>query len=159
MALNDLKYESPTTTKLAIELLSREGEVPVIFAGGTDLLVQMQDEVIEPTLLVDIKKINETREIVINDEQIRIGAAVTGVELGECKELKVMWPGIVEAVELIGSNQIQGRATIGGNLCNASPAADSVPALISAWAKIFISGSFSISFASKISLSNFKYSL
>ncbi len=140
MALNELRYESPKTTKLAIELLAREGEVPIIFAGGTDLIVQMQDEVIEPTLLVDIKKIDETREIVISHEQIRIGAAVTGVELGENKELKIMWPGIVEAVELIGSHQIQGRATIGGNLCNASPAADSVPALISACAKVEIAG-------------------
>ncbi|MEE9209682.1 MAG: FAD binding domain-containing protein, partial [Kiloniellales bacterium] len=70
----------------------------------------------------------------------RIGAAVTGAELGEHAALKAAWPGVVEATELIGSTQIQGRATMGGNLCNASPAADSVPALIAAGATASIAG-------------------
>jgi carbon-monoxide dehydrogenase medium subunit len=111
-----------------------------VFAGGTDLLVQMKEELIEPTLLVNIKKIKETRQIIIGPDNIVVGAAVTGAELGEHDRLKDMWPGVVEAVELIGSYQIQGRATIGGNLCNASPAADSVPALIAANARVLIAG-------------------
>jgi CO/xanthine dehydrogenase FAD-binding subunit len=111
-----------------------------VFAGGTDLLVQMNEDLVEPALLIDIKKIIETRQITIDRDQVRIGAAVTGAELGENEQLKAMWPGVVEATELIGSAQVQGRATIGGNLCNASPAADSVPALIVAAAKVVIAG-------------------
>ena len=131
----DLRYESPETIEAAVALLAQEGPMARVFAGGTDLLVQMKEELVEPALLVDIKKISETRLITIDPDQVRIGAAVTGAELGENEQLKTMWPGVVEAVELIGSTQVQGRATIGGNLCNASPAADSVPALIAAAAK------------------------
>jgi carbon-monoxide dehydrogenase medium subunit len=136
----DLRYESPETIEAAVALLAQEGPMARVFAGGTDLLVQMKEELVEPALLVDIKKISETRLITIDPDQVRIGAAVTGAELGENEQLKTMWPGVVEAVELIGSTQVQGRATIGGNLCNASPAADSVPALIAAAAKAVIAG-------------------
>ncbi len=138
--MTELKYESPETAQAVVALLSGVGPMARIFAGGTDLLVQMHEELIEPTLLIDIKGIPETREIDVTADEIRIGAAVTGAELGEHQELKSRWPGIVEAVELIGSYQVQGRATIGGNLCNASPAADSVPALIAAAAKVIIAG-------------------
>ena len=136
----DLKYESPTTTEAAVALLAAGGEMARVFAGGTDLLVQMHEEMIEPTLLVDIKRIKETREITFEADYVRIGAAVTGAELGENDKLVAMWPGVVEAVELIGSYQVQGRATIAGNLCNASPAADSVPAMIAAGASVCIAG-------------------
>lgn len=136
----DLRYESPETIEAAVALLAAEGQMARVFAGGTDLLVQMKEELVEPALLVDIKKIFETCQITIDPDQVRIGAAVTGAELGENEQLKAMWPGVVEAVELIGSAQVQGRATIGGNLCNASPAADSVPALIVAAAKVVIAG-------------------
>src|SRR6185436_20992102 len=70
----------------------------------------------------------------------RIGAAVSCAEIGEHAALSAAWPGVVEALQLIGSTQIQGRATLGGNLCNASPAADSVPALIAAGAVCEIAG-------------------
>ncbi|MBT7768582.1 MAG: xanthine dehydrogenase family protein subunit M, partial [Rhodospirillales bacterium] len=89
----------------------------------------------------DIKKIAEVRAITVGSDDIKIGAAVTGAELGEHAEVNALWPGVVEAMELIGSDQVQGRATMGGNLCNASPAADSVPALIAAAAKAVIAGS------------------
>ncbi|MBC8339192.1 MAG: xanthine dehydrogenase family protein subunit M [Rhodospirillales bacterium] len=135
-----MRYESPETIEVAVALLAAEGQMARVFAGGTDLLVQMKEELVEPALLVDIKKISETRLIAIDPDQVRIGAAVTGAELGENEQLKAMWPGVVEAVELIGSAQVQGRATIGGNLCNASPAADSVPALIAAEARAVIAG-------------------
>ncbi len=111
-----------------------------MLAGGTDLLVQMRTDVIEPVLLVDIKGIAETRQIKEEAGGFRVGAAVTGAELKEHPKLKVVWPGVVEAANLIGSTQIQGRATMGGNLCNGSPAADSVPALIAAGAKASVVG-------------------
>ena len=111
-----------------------------MLAGGTDLLVQLRAGLIEPELVVDVKRIPEVHEITAENGGFRIGAAVSGAELGEHPEVKRMWPGVVEAVELIGSTQIQGRATMVGNLCNASPAADSVPALIAAGAIVRIVG-------------------
>jgi len=95
---------------------------------------------VEPALVVDIKNIRETREITAEDGGYRVGAAVSGAEVGEHAALKKAWPGVVEAVELIGSTQIQGRASMGGNLCNASPAADTVPALIAAAATCRVAG-------------------
>jgi carbon-monoxide dehydrogenase medium subunit len=100
----------------------------------------MRSEIIAPGLIVDIKRIPETRRIERENGGFRIGAAVAGSELGEDDALKAAWPGVVEAAELIGSTQIQGRASMGGNLCNGSPAADSVPALIAAEATVDIIG-------------------
>ncbi len=138
--MNELRYEAPETIAATVALLAAEGAAAKVFAGGTDLIVQMKSEMIEPGLLVDIKKVLEARAISIGADEIRIGAAVTGAEMGENDELKALLPGVVEAVQLIGSDQVQGRATVGGNLCNASPAADSVPALIAAGAKAIIAG-------------------
>src|SRR6476620_8461750 len=135
-----MRYEAPKSLDQAVALLSAEKGEARVLAGGTDLLVQMRTDVIEPTLLVDIKGIAELRQIKEEAGGFRIGAAVTGAELKEHAKLKAAWPGVVEAANLIGSTQIQGRATMGGNLCNGSPAADSVPALIAAGAKATIVG-------------------
>jgi carbon-monoxide dehydrogenase medium subunit len=94
----------------------------------------MRADVVDPDLIVDIKRIPETRAVTEEKGGWRIGAAVTGAELKEHPRLKKVWPGVIEAANLIGSTQVQGRATLGGNLCNGSPAADSVPALIAAGA-------------------------
>ena len=135
-----MRYEAPHTLDQAVALLAAaQGEARVL-AGGTDLLVQMKTEIIAPDLLVDIKHIAELREIKEEGGAFRIGAAVTGAELKENAKLKSMWPGLVEAANLIGSTQIQGRASMGGNLCNGSPAADSVPAMIAAGAKASVVG-------------------
>jgi len=138
--VNEMRYEAPETIEAAIALLVAQEHQPRVFAGGTDLIVQLKAEMIEPGMLVDIKKIKEPREIIISAEEISIGSAVSGAEIGENAELKALFPGVVESVQLIGSDQVQGRATIGGNFCNASPAADSVPALIAANAKAVIAG-------------------
>ena len=135
-----MRYEAPNSLDQAVALLAAEPGEARVLAGGTDLLVQMKTDLIEPALLVDIKGIPETRQIVEESGGFRIGAAVTGAELKEHAKLKAAWPGLVEAANLIGSTQIQGRATMGGNLCNGSPAADSVPALIAAGAKASITG-------------------
>src|SRR3989475_10443744 len=84
------------------------------------LLVQMRADVVDPDLIVDIKRIPETRTVAEEKGGWRIGAAVTGAELKEHVRLKQAWPGVVEAANLIGSTQVQGRATLGGNLCNGS---------------------------------------
>jgi carbon-monoxide dehydrogenase medium subunit len=135
-----MRYERPTTLQAASQLLAKEKGSAYVLAGGTDLLVRLRTGFIEPDLIVDIKRIASTRTIAKTATGFKIGAAVTGAELGENAALKKAWPGVVEAANLIGSKQVQGRATMTGNLCNASPAADSVPALVAAGAKVAIAG-------------------
>jgi carbon-monoxide dehydrogenase medium subunit len=135
-----MRYEAPESLDRAVALLSGATGDARVLAGGTDLLVQIRADVVDPELIVDIKKIPETRTVTEENGGWRIGAAVTGAELKEHPRLKKVWPGVVEAANLIGSTQIQGRATLGGNLCNGSPAADSVPALIAAGAVATVAG-------------------
>ena len=138
--MDEMRYESPESLDAAVALLAgADGEARVL-AGGTDLLVQLRAEVMEPTLVVDVKRIPEMRAITVEGGGFRVGAAVSGAEIGEHAGLGESWPGVVEAMELIGSTQIQGRASLGGNLCNGSPAADSVPAMIAAGAIASIAG-------------------
>src|SRR3989454_2753145 len=135
-----MRYEAPDTLSGAVALLAGANGEARVLAGGTDLLVQMRADVVDPELIVDIKRIPETRTVTEENAGWRIGAAVTGAELKEHPRLKQVWPGVVEAANLIGSTQVQGRATLGGNLCNGSPAADSVPALIAAGAVATVAG-------------------
>jgi len=120
-------------------LANADGEARVL-AGGTDLLVQLRADMIAPDLVVDIKRIAETRGVSAKDGGFCVGAAVAGSELNEHPDFGKVWPGVMEAFDLIGSTQIQGRCTMAGNLCTASPAADSVPALVAAGATVTIAG-------------------
>jgi len=135
-----MRYERPTTLKAAAQMLAKEKGQAFILAGGTDLLVRLRTGFIDPDLVVDIKGVNGAKDIQKTASGFKIGAAVSGAELGEHVALKKAWPGVVEAANLIGSKQVQGRCTVTGNLCNASPAADSVPALVAAGAKANIVG-------------------
>jgi len=135
-----MRYEAPKTLEQAIELLSGADGRARVLAGGTDLLIQMRSGRAEPELLVDIKAIPEMTSIAADMGFYRVGAAVTCMELIENEAFAQAWPGIVDGVKYIGSIQVKGRATMGGNLCNASPAADGVPALIAAGAAVCIAG-------------------
>lgn len=135
-----MRYEAPETVDAAIGLLAGAKGGAKVLAGGTDVLVQLHAELIEPDLLVDVKHIPELSEITARDGGFRIGAAVPGVDIVDHPAFSAAWPGVTEGVALIGSVQIKGRATIAGNLCNASPAADSVPAMIAASAVASIAG-------------------
>ena len=135
-----MRYARPTSAAEASALLAGEAGVTRVLAGGTDVLVQMKAGMVEPDLVVDIKAIPGIREIVAEAGGFRIGAAVSNAELKAHAEVKALWPGVVEAANLIGSTQVQGRCTMAGNLCNASPAADSVPALVAAAAVARIEG-------------------
>jgi len=135
-----MRYESPATTKEAVALLAAEKGSAHVLAGGTDLLAKLRLDMVEPDLMVDIKRIPAMKEIKKTATGFKVGAAVSGAELGENKALVKAWPGVVEATNLIGSDQIQGRCTMVGNLGNASPAADSVPAMIAAGAKAVVVG-------------------
>jgi carbon-monoxide dehydrogenase medium subunit len=126
--------------KEAVGLMAKAKGNAFVLAGGTDLLVRLKSGLIEPDLVVDIKRIDSMRTITKVGGGFRIGAAVSGAELGEHTALRKAWPGVVEAANLIGSHQVQGRCTMVGNLCNASPAADSVPAMIAAGAQAVIIG-------------------
>jgi CO/xanthine dehydrogenase FAD-binding subunit len=136
----DLKYEAPQTLEAAVALLAGASGTTRVLAGGTDVIVQMETDLIEPQLLVDIKKITQLREITAENGGFRVGAAVPGMELMAHAAFCKAWPGVIEGVKLIGSIQVKGRASMGGNLCNASPAADSVPALVAADAMARIVG-------------------
>jgi carbon-monoxide dehydrogenase medium subunit len=135
-----MRYEAPETLKSAVTLLAKEKGLAFVLAGGTDLLVKMKGGFLEPDLVVDIKRIKGVFDIAKSATGFKIGAAVPGVALGENAALVKAWPGVVEGANLIGSKQVQGRCTMVGNLCNGSPAADGVPALIAANAKVVISG-------------------
>jgi aerobic carbon-monoxide dehydrogenase medium subunit len=135
-----MRYEAPETLKSAVTMLAKEKGQAFVLAGGTDLLVKMKGGFLEPDLVVDIKRIKGVFDITKSATGFRIGAAVPGVALGEHAALVKAWPGVVEGANLIGSKQVQGRCTMVGNLCNGSPAADGVPALIAGNAKVVISG-------------------
>ena len=134
-------YAAPSSIEDTLAILSstaEAGERAQILAGGTDLLVQLRSIDKEPRLIVDVKKLDETNEVNIGSDEIVIGAAVPSAILNENAELKSLLPGLIESADLIGSTQIQGRATIGGNLCNSSPAGDTIPALIAVRAQCVI---------------------
>ena len=136
--MTDLQFDAPNTVQDALRLMSasRVGIKPL--AGGTDLIVQMRSGRLSPQGIVDLKRIPDLIGIKMDQGGFLIGAATSCFFLGEHAALKAAWPGVVEAARLIGSTQIQGRASLGGNICNGSPAADSVPALMAAGASCVI---------------------
>lgn len=135
-----MRYLAATTAREAAEALSAEVGVTRVLAGGTDVLVQLKSGLVEPDLIVDIKKIAGIAEITAEAGGFRIGAAVPNAVLGEHAGVAALWPGVVEGANLIGSTQVQGRCTMAGNLCNGSPAGDAVPGLVAANAVARIAG-------------------
>lgn len=133
-----LSYLSPSSVDDAVKALS--GTSARALSGGTDLLVQVRSGRAKPDQIVDLKRIPGLIGIRAENGGFVIGSATCGAMLSEHPTLSKIWPGVVEAANLIGSTQVQGRASLGGNLCNASPAADSVPALIAARASCVIAG-------------------
>jgi len=135
--MQELEYSAPGSIAEAVALL---GEGAHVLAGGTDLLVRMRSVPPQADRLVDVKKIPELGRITLDDSGLALGAAVSCWEMSKHAGLAERFPGLLEAAKLIGSMQIQGRASLGGNLCNASPAADTVPALIALSAECVIAG-------------------
>lgn len=133
------RYEAPTSVAGALHILGADPDARVL-AGGTDLLVQYHAGVRRPSVFVDVKRIPEMMRIVVDGGGATIGAAVAAADVCAHPDLRNRWPGLVEGVHLIGSTQIQGRSSIGGNLCNGSPAADSTCGLIVNRAAVVIAG-------------------
>jgi len=137
--MTSLAYHAPQSVEDAVGLLAGDPQARVL-AGGTDLIVQMRSGRIAPSAIVDLKRIGGMSGIRSEAGGFVIGAATPCMALKDDAVLCAAWPGVVEAANLIGSVQVRNRATMGGNLCNASPAADSVPALVAAGATCVVAG-------------------
>ena len=136
-----MQYHTPASFQEAAALAAAASGTTRFLAGGTDVLVQLRAGMVIPDDLIDLKRIPGVNDITrTEDGGWRIGVAVSGAQLGAHAELVVEWPGVVEGMELVGSTQVQGRATLTGNLCNGSPAADSVPGLVAAGASVELTG-------------------
>lgn len=136
-----MRYHTPTSFPDAAAIAAASSGTLRFLAGGTDVLVQMRAGMVQPDDLVDLKHIPGVDQITATpDGGWRIGIAVPGIALGAHDGLRRDWPGVVEGMNLVGSTQVQGRATLVGNLCNGSPAADSVPGMIAAGAVATITG-------------------
>ncbi len=131
--MESFAYAAPQTVEQALAMLAEHegaGRRAQVLAGGTDLMVQLRTTDNTPRVIVDIKQLAETNRIDVGAKEIYIGAAVPGGVLTANAKLKQALPGLIESVDLIGSSQIQGRASLGGNLCNASPAGDTIAAVV-----------------------------
>ena len=136
-----MNYETPTSFEEAVSIATNASGETRFLAGGTDVLVQLRAGYLTPDTLIDVKHIPGTKDISRQpDGGWTIGVAVAGAELSEHPEIGKEWPGLVEAMDLIGSTQVQGRATLVGNLCHGSPAADSVPAMVAAGVELSVVG-------------------
>ena len=124
-----MRYVAPATIDEAVAVLAGDGDAKV-YAGATDFIPQLRMGRPEPDHAVDLKRIPRLTDLRLVGDTWVIGAATPSVRLTEEEALVADLPGLVEAAALIGSDQIQSRASLGGNLCNASPAADSVPAMV-----------------------------
>jgi len=139
--LQAFDYVPATSLEQALSLLTQHGEHARPLSGGTDLIVQLRGNLRRTKLLVDIKPVPELNQLSYDPSQgLTVGAAVPCTRLCSDPTLCEHYPGLVDAASLIGGVQIQSRATLGGNLCNASPAADSLPALIVHQAVCLIAG-------------------
>jgi len=139
--LRDFEYTAPSTLREAVKLLSEKGEAARVLAGGTDLIVQLRARRFQPERVVDVKNIPEVNELSVSPRKgLRIGAAVPCRRINADEGVKEQFAGLTDASMIIGGIQIQGRASLGGNLCNASPSADSIPALIAYGAEAEVIG-------------------
>jgi carbon-monoxide dehydrogenase medium subunit len=129
--VKDFEYQAATTVDEAVSLLAARGERAKMLAGGTDIIVQLREGLREADLVVDVKRIPELVELDYNPATgLRLGAAVPCYRIYGDEEIAAAYPALADAARIIGGWQIQSRASIGGNLCNSSPAADSIPPLI-----------------------------
>jgi len=136
-----MNYHTPESFEDAAAIAAAATGTTRFLAGGTDVLVQLRTDLVTPDDLIDIKHIPGVKQITRREDGgWRIGAAVAGAEMTETAALCADWPGLVEGMDLVGSTQVQGRATLVGNLCNGSPAADGVPGMIAAGCTVTVIG-------------------
>ena len=124
------RYTTPGSIEELLSMLADLRGPTKLLAGGTDLIVQMRNGVVTPELVIDVKQVPELNSLSVSDKGLTIGAAVSCRTVCGNSQVARTYPTLIDFASLIGGIQIQGRASIGGNLCNASPSADSIPALI-----------------------------
>ncbi|MBN18228.1 MAG: carbon monoxide dehydrogenase [Chloroflexi bacterium] len=135
-------YIQPSTLDDALGLLKKHGEKAGILAGGTDLLVLLRAKAKSSDIIVDIKNIAELNQLDFDKKTgLTIGAAVPCYKIYNDSNVKKYYPGIIDSASIIGGTQIQGRATLGGNLCNSAPSADAVPGMIAMGVTCKVAGS------------------
>jgi carbon-monoxide dehydrogenase medium subunit len=127
--MQSFDYISPKNVDEAISLLASHNGDARVLCGGTDLIVQLREGRQQVGLVVDVKNIPDLTQVSFDDSGLRIGAAASCHDICSNPSVQQKYPGLVDGIRLIGGVQIQNRASVGGNLCNASPAADSIPAL------------------------------
>ena len=135
-----VEYKAPTSIEEAIGFLANASSPTRVLAGGTDLIIQSKAKIGSPLVVVDVKHIPSMMTAELDDEGLLLGPSMCCAELTAREDIKAIYPGFVEAAWLIGSTQVQGRASVGGNLCNSSPAGDTLPALIANAAQCIIQG-------------------
>lgn len=128
--MHDFDYVVAKDLEQAAKLMAENRDDAQLLAGGTDLIVAMRGGRRQPKLVIDAKQIPELKALSSDENGLSLGAAVSCRKIWESSDLAESYPALIESVSLIGSNQIQGRASVGGNLCNAAPSADSIPTLI-----------------------------
>ena len=129
--MESFEFVSPSSIEEAVKILASNGDNARMMAGGTDILVQMRAGRRTPSVVVDVKEIPELNVISYDASKgLTLGAAVPCYKIYQDKTLAAAYPGLIDTAELIGGIQIQGRASIGGNVCNAAPSGDSIPAVI-----------------------------
>ena len=136
-----IDYAAPKTVSEAAALLADKGDRARVLAGGTDIIVQVRENRRDLDLLVDVKNVPEVNELSYDAKRgLRLGAAVPCYRIYEHAQIPRLYPALNDSASLVGGIQIQSRASVGGNLCNASPAADTIPALIALEAVCVIAG-------------------
>ena len=136
-----IQYAAPTSVQEAVTILAQHGSMARMLSGGTDIIVQTREGRRAVDVLVDAKSIPEANEIRFDDQGgLHLGAAVPCAVIYENEEIARRYPALIDSASLIGGIQIQSRASLGGNLCNSSPAADSIPTLIVLGATCHIAG-------------------
>ena len=135
-----VEYKVPENIDAAVSMLSNTKLSTKVMAGGTDLIIQSRAQSSDPLVVIDIKHIDSMMTAAIVDGGLHLGPSMSCAQLTARSDIKAIYPGLVEAAYLIGSTQVQGRCSVGGNLCNASPAADTIPALIVNGAECVIHG-------------------
>lgn len=140
--MRDFEYYSPPALKDALALLERYGEQARALAGGTDLIVQMKSGKVRPAAVVDVKNLAELKRLEWkNKDTLFIGAAVPLSRVAAWPELRTSFGMLYDACSMIGSFQLRNRGTVGGNVCNAAPSADSIPPLLCLNARAVIASS------------------
>jgi len=138
--MHDFDYCAPTNLQEAINAMTTHQGSTSLLAGGTDLIVMMRARRKRPDLVIDVKNIPELSELRSDDTGLTIGASVSCKALFESDQIAERYPALADSTRLIGGIQIQGRASIGGNLCNAAPSADTIPTLIAYGAVANVTG-------------------